>query len=247
MSLEFEPHEERDLRAAEYVLGLLEGEALMGARGALTTDADFAAAVAAWERRLAPMFDGIEDVPPPAELWGRIEQALGASGSQALDNIIRLRKRERLWKGYAAAMTALAAGLALFLGLRVAQPEAPVPQQPAPAAEAPALVAALASEAGDASLAVTVAADRRSVLVTPTRIAAVADHSHELWLIPASGTPVSLGVIAPGAPRRHSIPAALINEVHAETALAVSVEPTGGSPTGQPTGPVIASAPLRQI
>ena len=246
MSETFEPHEERDLLAAEYVLRLLEGEELLAARGRFATDPEFAGSVTAWEQRLAPMFDGVEDVPPPAELWGRIEEAIGADGNAALDTVIRFRRRERLWKGYAGAMTALAAGLALFLGLRVAQPDAPVPQRPAPTAEAPALVAALATETGDASLAVTISADRRSMVVTPTRIATVAEHSHELWLIPASGTPVSLGVIAPGAPRRHSIPAALYAEVHADTALAVSVEQRGGSRTGKP-GEVIASAPLRQI
>ena len=241
------PEHERDLTAAEYVLGLLEGEELLAARGRLATEPAFADAVAAWEQRLAPMFDGIEEVPPPAQLWGRIEQAIGLAGTAAVDNVVKLRKRERLWKGYGAAMTALAAGLALVLGLRVAQPDAPVPQRPAPAAEAPALVASLASEAGDAAVAVTVSGDRRSILVTPTRMAAASGRAHELWLIPASGTPVSLGVIAPDAPRRHSIPAQLVPEVRAETALALSVEPTGGSPTGQPTGPVVASAPLRQI
>ena len=245
----FAPDEERDLTAAEYVLRLLDGEALLAARGRLTSDPAFASAVEAWERRLAPMFDGFEDVPPPAELWGRIADAIGPEGTRAVDNIVQLRRRERLWKGYGATMTALAAGLALVLGLRVAQPDAPVPQprQAAPVAEAPALVAALATKGGEATLSVTVSADRRSVLVTPTRMAAVSGHSHELWLIPASGTPVSLGVIAPGTPRRHSVPAGLVAEVKAETALAVSVEPEGGSPTGQPTGPVVASAPLRQV
>ena len=241
------PEEERDLEAAEYVLGLLEGEALLAARGRLASQPEFRAAVEGWERRLAPMLDGYEEVPPPAELWGRIEQAIGTEGSGALGDLVRLRKRERLWKGYGAAMTALAAGLALVLGLRVAQPDAPLPERPAPVAEAPALVASLASEAGDAALAVTVSADRRSMLVTPTRMAAASGRAHELWLIPASGTPVSLGVIAPGAPRRHSIPAQLVPEVRADTALAVSVEPEGGSPTGQPTGPVVASAPLRVV
>jgi anti-sigma-K factor RskA len=241
------PEEERDLAAAEYVLRLGDGEALLAARGRLTTDPDFAADVEAWERRLAPMFDGVEDVSPPPELWTRIEQAIGGESAARPDNVVQLRKRERLWKGYAAGVTALAAGLALVLGLRVAQPNAPVPQQPGPVSEAPALVAALATEGGDATLSVTVSSDRRSVLVTPTRMAAVSGHSHELWLIPASGTPVSLGVIAPDTPRRHSVPAQFIGEVRAETALAVSVEPVGGSTTGQPTGPVVASAPLRQI
>jgi anti-sigma-K factor RskA len=245
----FAPEEERDLLAAEYVLRLLDGEALLAARGRLATDAAFAAAVESWERRLAPMFDGVEDVPPPAELWGRIEKAIGSEGTEAVDNIVQLRRRERLWKGYAAGMTALAAGLALFLGLRVAQPDMPVPQpqQPGPAAPAPTLVASLSTEGGEATLAVTVSPDGRSVLVTPTRMSAVRGHSHELWLIAASGTPVSLGVIAPDAPRRHNVPAQLVAEVKAQTTLAVSVEPEGGSTTGAPTGPVVATAPLRQI
>jgi anti-sigma-K factor RskA len=224
---------------------------MLAARGRLTTDPAFAAAVDGWERRLEPMFDGFEAVPPPAELWGRIEQAIGSEGTEAVDNIVRLRKRERLWKGYATAMTALAAGLALFLGLRVAQPEAPMPQpqpqRPGLGAQAPMLVASLSTEGGEATLAVTFSPDGRSVLVTPTRMSAVSGHSHELWLMTASGTPVSLGVIAPDAPRRHSVPAQLVAEVKAQTTLAVSVEPTGGSTTGAPTGPVVATAPLRQI
>jgi anti-sigma-K factor RskA len=193
------------------------------------------------------MYEGIQDVAPPAELWGRIEHAIGGESTGAVDNVVQIRKRERVWKGLAAGMTALAAGLALVLSLQIARPDAPLTQQPVPVAEAPALVAALATEGGDATLSVTVSSDRRSVLVTPTRMAAVSGHSHELWLIPASGTPVSLGVIAPDTPRRHSVPAQLVGEVRAETALAVSVEPVGGSTTGQPTGPVVASAPLRQI
>lgn len=245
----FAPEEERDLLAAEYVLRLLDGEELLAARGRLTGDSAFATAVESWERRLAPMFEAVEEVPPPAEIWRRIEQAIGSEGTAAAnDNVVQLRRRERLWKGYAAGMTALAAGLALFLGLRVAQPDAPMPQpQPAPAAQAPTLVASLSTEGGEATLAVTVSPDGRSVLVTPTRMAAVSGHSHELWLIPASGTPVSLGVIAPDTPRRHSVPAQVVAEVKAQTTLAVSVEPEGGSTTGAPTGPVVATAPLRQI
>jgi anti-sigma-K factor RskA len=248
----FTPEQERDLAAAEYVLRLVDGEALLAARGRLTGDSAFAAAVEGWGRRLAPMFDGVEDVAPPAAVWGRIEQAIGGEGTAANDNsddVVQLRRRERLWKGYAAGMTALAASLALFLGLRVAQPDAPMPQpqRPAPSAQAPMLVASLSTEGGEATLAVTFSPDGRSLLVTPTRMSAVSGHSHELWLMTAAGTPVSLGVIAPDAPRRHSVPAQLVAEVKAQTTLAVSVEPTGGSTTGAPTGPVVATAPLRQI
>jgi anti-sigma-K factor RskA len=46
--------EDRDLLAGEYVLGVLEGEEAATARRLLEQDKEFAAAVAAWEKRLAP-------------------------------------------------------------------------------------------------------------------------------------------------------------------------------------------------
>lgn len=247
MSDAFSPAEEHDLLAAEYVLGLLEREDLLTARGRFANDAGFATDVEAWERRFAPLHEAGADVAPPPELWDRIEAALADDGAAAGGGeVVALRRRERLWKGYGAGMTALAAALALVLGLRIAQPEAPAPQPQAPV-QAPVLVAALASEGGEAVFAVSISPDRASLLVTPARVAPAPGHSHELWLIQASGTPVSLGVLAPDAPRRHAIPAALSGQMQADAALAVSVEPEGGSTSGAPTGPVIATAPLRQI
>ena len=66
----------------------------------------------------------------------------------------------------------------------------------------------------------------------------------ELWLIPQGGRPHSLGLIQPGQPIRLTIPPELSGSVIKDATLAVSLEPPGGSPTGQPTGPVIAAGPL---
>jgi anti-sigma-K factor RskA len=54
----------------------------------------------------------------------------------------------------------------------------------------------------------------------------------------------SLGLIQPGQPIRLTIPPELSGSVIKDATLAVSLEPPGGSPTGQPTGPVIAAGPL---
>jgi anti-sigma-K factor RskA len=43
------------------------------------------------------------------------------------------------------------------------------------------------------------------------------------------------------------VPKDLLPEVNKEAVLAVSVEPPGGSPTGQPTGPVIANGKLAAL
>jgi anti-sigma-K factor RskA len=64
--------------------------------------------------------------------------------------------------------------------------------------------------------------------------------------VPPQGAPRSLGLIkADGATvlQRDRIPATLLKGGTA--ALAVSVEPPGGSPTGTPTGPVVYAGRLQ--
>jgi anti-sigma-K factor RskA len=72
--------------------------------------------------------------------------------------------------------------------------------------------------------------------------------SYELWLIPTGDArPRSLGLIQPGQPIRLDIPADLAGRITPDATLAVSLEPPGGSPTGQPTGPVIANGKLTNL
>ena len=66
-------------------------------------------------------------------------------------------------------------------------------------------------------------------------------HAHELWVIPSGGKPRSLGTM-PAARQMHMRLADALAELMRQGAtIAISVEPPGGSPTGAPTGPVIAS------
>ena len=73
--------------------------------------------------------------------------------------------------------------------------------------------------------------------ITPRR-------DYQLWLIPSGGKPHSLGVM-PARPHMQLALAEPISAIIGRGAtLAVSLEPVGGSPTDQPTGPVIASGPI---
>jgi anti-sigma-K factor RskA len=246
MTEPFSPEEERDLVAAEFVLGLLEGQALMEARGRIANEPAFAAAVAEWEARLEPMLEGFAEVAPPEHLWESIERSLGSQGA-AGSSVVPLQRRERLWRGWAVGMTAVAAGLALVLALGVAQPDPP-PSAPPVEQREPALFASLASDDGGAALAVAFEPGRDTMVVTPARLLAAAGRDHELWLIAGEGAaPVSLGIVRGLAPRRMPVPAALRSAVAPEATVALSVEPTGGSPTGSPTGPVIASGPVTRV
>lgn len=62
----------------------------------------------------------------------------------------------------------------------------------------------------------------------------------ELWLIPPGQKPIALGMIGSKGSTTVKLSPALLAQLSAKALLAVSVEPPGGSPTGQPTGPVIA-------
>jgi anti-sigma-K factor RskA len=69
----------------------------------------------------------------------------------------------------------------------------------------------------------------------------------ELWLIEGDKPPVSLGVIPVGAATTVSVTQSIQQQIEQGAVLAVSVEPPGGSPTGQPTGPVVATGDLKNI
>ena len=73
-----------------------------------------------------------------------------------------------------------------------------------------------------------------------------AGSSYELWMVPTDGTaPVSLGLI-PGTGNAALPLSAQANTVLAQaSALAVSVEPAGGSPTGTPTTVILSALLLR--
>lgn len=235
--------DERDELAAEFALGLLEGEDLALARRLLSTEPGFVAAVARWSGRLAPMLEEIEHVSPPPRLWDQISQRISEpSGNSA--EIYRLRRKVMLWRGFSGAATAIAASLAVFL---VVQPRTVDRPSPTRAEALTTLAAMIGSEENPAEMMATWDPANRRLMIASARVAAVdPNRSRELWVIPADGIPRSLGTM-PASPRmRTAVDRQLAQQLHEGATLAVSVEPRGGSPTGQPTGPVIASGKLER-
>ena len=101
-------------QAAEYAMGLLEGEALLATRGRIAREPAFAGLVAQWEKRLVPMLDDVEGLAPPPELWSRIASDIedGAGESE----VVSLHRRVVLWQRVAAgSAVAAVAALALLL------------------------------------------------------------------------------------------------------------------------------------
>lgn len=227
--------------AAEYVLRLLEGEELMKARRRLASDPDFAADVAWWQARLAPLFDEVGEEPVSPLVWQRIAEGLdGRPGGTVVD----LRRKLIRWR---AGALAAAAAAAVLLAIQLRPEPASVPVRPDATRPAPLLVASLAGEDAPEALTVAYRPESRELVITPARIAAPAERARQLWLIPEGGQPLSLGIVAAEGVQRRVLAPALAARFAAGATVAVSDEPEGGSPTGQPTGDVLAAGSLSVV
>jgi len=217
--------EDRDLLAAEYVLGSLEGEEAREAARLLENDAAFVASVRQWEARLAPLAAGVAPVAPPPELWARIAASTGATTGEVIP--LAFRRRLRVWQAGAGLALAVAASLAAFIVLR-----------PAP----PARVAVLAPISGGAPVLLATEQEGGVLVIQPSgAISVPSDRDLELWALAKGETrPRSLGVL-PASGRR------LVAALAPDTQLLVSLEPRGGSPTGQPTGPVVYGGTITAV
>jgi anti-sigma-K factor RskA len=230
--------DETEALAAEYVLGTLEPEARAEMQRRLVTDRELARLVDLWQQRLAPLAAPIPPVEPPPAAWLGIAQALAAEAHPAPDaRRVRVRHHHgllysvTLWRWCALGASALAAVLALYIvGAVLRSP-------PAPAAR---YVAVL--DRGEASPALIVTVDPATgrVTIRPLAIAAAEGRALELWLITGEGRPPqALALLDPKQPAAFALPPQIKAAVRPSAALAVSLEPPGGSPTGQPTGPVV--------
>ncbi len=224
-----------EVLAGEYVLGLLTSAELLDARGRLARDPSFAREVAGWEAHIAPLFDEIAPSPPPASVWAAIEAALAEQplGSQ----IARLQRQVRQWRigtGVAAAL----AGVLAIVGLR---PDGPVPPPPHTIAQPP-LAAALAPKGGG-SISVVYRPDERRLTAIAADLGSHRGHDMELWVLPPGGAPLPLGLVT-AEHGQLALAAGTSARLVAGSTIAVSLEPVGGSPTGLPTGPVLATAKI---
>ncbi len=235
--------------AAEYVLGTLAGRARRRFERLLKTRSDLRDEVRWWERRLAPLQGGFTPQTPRAVVWAAIEKQINATKVSALPTAANAASRSlRLWQAWALTATAASAVLAVGLAREMNQPPPPVQlvRVEVPVVQPLPFVALLRPGESEAQWLVTLSPERRLIRVTGAgRFPMdVSRESLELWVLGDDGTPRSLGVMPADGDGEMPMPRGLT--MPAKPTLAVSREPTGGSPTGLPTGPVITVSPAQR-
>jgi len=224
-----------DALAAEYVAGTLRGPARRRFESLLSAHPALQGAVRDWQDRLMPLTAAVEPEAPPMRVWQGVEQRLFPSTVAAAAP--PWWRRLALWR----AVSAFATVAAVSFGVLLASP---------PPAQAPVVVVLQSTGAGGvvpSTFVASVSGDGRALVTQPLEpVAMQANQVLELWSVPPEGAPKSLGLISANGTtvlRRERLPATLLKGGTA--ALAVSVEPPGGSPTGAPTGPVVFAGKLQ--
>ena len=222
----------RELLAGEYVLGLLRGAARRRFERLLMQDGRLRAEVTFWEERFMAWAAGLDPVTPRTAVWTRLRKRIAAeirsAGRQAFP------RWAQLW-----AAGAVAAAVVLMVGIYAGRGLV----TPPPAG--PSYVAVMSNPQSGPRWLISVNAKSGRV-----DMKALADNtpphgkSYELWMLPPKGKPVSMGLMNPTGSANETLGPETIAALAGAKGLAITLEPAGGSPSGQPTGPVVYTADI---
>ncbi len=243
---------ERDALAGEYVLGLIEGADLVAFDRRLESDTELAASVERWRAHFAAIDATATPIAPPPGLWARIEAGLAGiaqSPARAGAEVVRSSAHAAaaspasrlqdwwnslfVWRG--AALAGALAAIVLAVGLVGALDRA---------RRQPVMVAVLMTDASVAAAVVHTFADGRVEMLPLQAINVPEGKALEIWTLwDRAVGPRSVGLID----RARSTPLRLDNlPLGKDQLFEITLEPATGSPTGRPTGPIIAKGTTSQ-
>lgn len=229
-------HDDISMLAAEYVLGLLDVPERIAAENRLETDAEFVRAVARWQVHFSEMDLTAPQAQLPASLWPRLQGQLGvprAATQRETASSSASARWKVLWHNLAfwraAGLTAAMASLALAVGLGFAVREAQ---------KTPALVAILVTDGNQPAAVVNAFADGRTELVPLEAFVVPEGKALEIWTLwDRSVGPRSVGLIGKSQSTRLRLDKLPLGKGQL---FEITLEPSTGSPTGRPTGPILA-------
>jgi anti-sigma-K factor RskA len=212
--------------AADYAIGLMPATARRRFEQLLLDDAALRTELAQWHESLASLTETLPEQPVPDRVWQGITARIEPQ-------VLHVPEKRPFWNWLRVTAAMCSVLVIVFLGSLYNRDDARY---------------RATLQTADAQPALKVEAHDDYLQVEPLTLAAVdPGRSLELWAIPADGKPISLGVIPAGGKGKVELNEAQKALIGQPIALAVSLEPKGGSPTGQPTGPVLYQGALAAL
>lgn len=214
--------EQRNALAAAYVLGTLQGGARLRFTRLIMQNPLMRTTLWRWEAGLNTLGGALPGQAPSAEVWHAIERRLNFANAQPSATPIQTlpERAAPVWKWLAGLASAAAIVLATVL---VTLPRLSTDAQ----------VAMVQGEKAQALWLIALQKDGLEVTAS-SNLQARTDRDYQLWMLAADGRPpISLGLLPKSG--RIKLPRASIFDQVQVAALAVSLEPLGGSPNGSPT------------
>jgi len=217
-----------ELLAASYVLGTLQGRARLRFAQLIRQRPWLARIVARWEDALLPKALVGPTREAPAAVWHAVEAQLPGHVPSRIQDASSTRPwwRASWWPALSAALTVALLVVWLWPG------PAPMPY-----------MAVLTNPQGKPTWVIQANAhDMR--LRTLENVALPRGRSYQLWALVPDHKPISMGLLPTSPSESPVLPAPDHIDMRSVELVAVTMAPAGGSPTGQPTGPILFKAYL---
>ncbi|TCL92474.1 anti-sigma-K factor RskA [Rhizobium sp. PP-WC-2G-219] len=215
--------------ADEYVLGLLDAMEARQVETDMESNPDLKGAIAASRERFLPLDDTAEPTVIGDDFWTRIDAALPMQGAAPVE-VSRLTANDNRpggWRATALAAMAAAVILAVALSFNLIRTVEPL------------VVAVLVNEAGDIQAIVEDFGNEKAAVRLLADFTVPQGKTIEVWTLPSPERgPVSLGLIDDARSVRLDGPA--LPKPHDSQLYELTLEQAGGSPTGRPTGLILA-------
>lgn len=215
--------------ADEYVLGLLEKKQAAEIEEAIERDGELRAAIAVSRERFLPLDTSVEPAAVSDQLWSNVDAALPPQGKPAAHRLIHTANDNKSNSWRSLAVSAIAASVILAVGLVFSLTRTMEPL----------VIAVLVNEAGEVQAVVEDFGNEKATVRMLADFAVPQDKTIQVWTLPSKEVgPVSLGLIE-GIRSAHLEGPALPTP-RSEQLYEITLEQAGGSPTGRPTGPILA-------
>ncbi len=216
----------RHALAAEYVIGTMRGLARKRYQTLMMRYSEIRDTTYQWENHINALGAQLKPVAPDPVVWQKIVERLDAEHTEGNSNKVSTlqtsKPKPNLWKSWSVLATAAA----LVLAVLIVQPSLDVSTDSEQ-------FTVVQDEDSKSLWLIEIYPDSIDVVAT-ANLPKLANNDYQLWMVPKDGSaPISLGLLPQDGdvkldknPQFDQIDIA---------ALAVSLEPLGGSPNGSPT------------